>query len=404
VLLAFLLVILPADVIASSEIEARTGVWSSDRQLNDESPITNLGLAVRTRGLIGTQSNYRLDIFGGSEISTKESRNFTLIREATVGIDTDRVEWTLGWQQHAWGRGDRVNPTDLLSPRDVRRLTPIDEETRFALPGVTADTHISSNLRLIALVQHFQPSRWYSESSEQQFNRVLRSQNEEWALKLDRTGSDVDWSLSYFSGMEKGRNLVLSGCTTAAQTPTPIREHAAVRSYGADFASNFATYGFRGEIARVESVDHSPILCGGRSSYTAAVIGIDQNTQNEATLGIQLFTRHYDEDVAGHPLGPPTLIALLDVMQASNYQQSRNLSGITLRYAQDIPNSNLEWETTIVSHLRIGDVSVKPLMNYHVGDMSLLKIGSEIYRGSRLSPFGLLRQNSLFFIEYVRFL
>lgn len=402
VLLGSLFLLLISDATASSEIEARTGLWSSDRQLNDLGPIVNLGLAARTRGQIGEQGHYRIDLSGNSEISRTTSRTYGLIREGLIGIDTDRFEWILGWQQHAWGRGDRINPTDLLSPRDFRRLTPIDEETRLALPGVTAKANISDGLRLIALAQHFQPSRMYSETSEGHFNRILRATSLEWALKLDRTGGDVDWSVSYFAGMEKARNLVLASCTTA--NPFPIREHAAIRSYGADFASIMAGYGWRGEIARVESANHSPVLCGGRSSYTAAVIGIDRNILDETTLGLQVFTRHYDENVEERPSGAQSLVSLLDTMQGSNYQQRRNLSGVALRYAQNLSDINWDWEITAVSHFQFGDLRVRPLANYHLGDMSQIKIGSDIYRGPELSPFGLLRQNSSFFLEYAQFL
>ena len=219
----------------------------------------------------------------------------------------------------------------------------------------------------------------------------------EWAAKLDRMGEGIDWSLSYFNGREKNRVLILANCLET--TPTAVREHPAIQMLGSDLATTVGGYGIRAELARVDVREGEAATCGGRSSYTSTVIGVDHNLPGDATAGIQWFVKRYDDEL----LPPSTLTAALRPslaqFQAINGQISRIQPGITLRYGQRFLNDQLSMELVVVYNYKTRDSAIRPRLTYRMTDRLRLVGGADKFRGDDSSSFGLIKRNSGVFIQ-----
>jgi len=381
-----------------AQVEFRYGIWRSDRSLTDAENVNIAAVAATARSSLSAASQLRFDAISMAEHpSGGATSDRTAVREAMLTHEIDGGELRLGWQTFAWGRADRINPTDVLTPRNYRLLVPLDEEQRVGAPAASANLDLSQTLRVISVVQHFVPSRMPSDDAEAGLARVARGPDTEWAVKLDRTGAGVDWSASYFRGREKNRVLALPGCSAA--DISAVREHPAIRMLGADAAATRGRYGLRGEIARVEVADGEPSACGGRSGYIAAVAGIDRNLAGDASIGVQWFARRYDDDLAA----PAGLSAARQVQlaqfQAVNGQIARVQQGVTLRYAQRFLNDRFDWEWLAVYQLRTHDYVLRPRLTYRLDDRVRLVAGADEFRGAADTPLGLLRKNSGAFIE-----
>ena len=107
----------------------RGGYWSSNRLNNNENNLitssTWLTLDKRLRQGLTLYADgyiYNQDTFG-SESSDHR------VKEIYVHFRSGDWDYRLGRQIVAWGRADRLNPTDNLTPRDFTLLSPeIDEE------------------------------------------------------------------------------------------------------------------------------------------------------------------------------------------------------------------------------------------------------------------------------------
>jgi hypothetical protein len=117
---------LGASLIASAahaEVETswRVAAWSGDRLGQaEEGALANAEAWVRAAAAPSEGVGLRFEAWvaadpvglGGGEAD---------IREASVTLTPGPLRLTAGRQIHAWGRSDRINPTDLIGARDLRR-------------------------------------------------------------------------------------------------------------------------------------------------------------------------------------------------------------------------------------------------------------------------------------------
>ena len=107
----------------------RGGYWSSNRLNNNENNLitssTWLTLDKRLRqGLTLYADGY---IYNQDTLGSESSDH--RVKEIYVHFRSGDWDYRLGRQIVAWGRADRLNPTDNLTPRDFTLLSPeIDEE------------------------------------------------------------------------------------------------------------------------------------------------------------------------------------------------------------------------------------------------------------------------------------
>ena len=74
----------------------------------------------------------------GKQLLGMKSVKLGVIREAYLDLSHGPLDLRIGKQIIAWGRADRINPTDNLTPRDYTLLVPDDDDQRLGTPAVKA--------------------------------------------------------------------------------------------------------------------------------------------------------------------------------------------------------------------------------------------------------------------------
>ena len=114
----------------------RGGYWSSNRLNNNENNLitssTWLTLDKRLRqGLTLYADGY---IYNQDTLGSESSDH--RVKEIYVHFRSGDWDYRLGRQIVAWGRADRLNPTDNLTPRDFTLLSPEIDEERMGTEAV----------------------------------------------------------------------------------------------------------------------------------------------------------------------------------------------------------------------------------------------------------------------------
>lgn len=381
----------------SGQLEARYGFWQSDRTLPNIDNVSVATLRGKARYALAARSDLRFEgTVTAEQGSEADAATRAEVREAVFAQQFGRGEVRLGLQTFAWGRANRVNPTDMLTARNLRLLVPVDDEQRIGLPGLSAQFDVTDDWRVIGVAQRFAPIELPSARQEAVLPLRLRGSSTEFGLKLDRTGQGFDFSVSYFEGREKTRRLVLAGCEQGATFAA--REHPAVRVLGADFATNLGPYSLRGEIARLEVRAGEAVGCGGVPDQVTAVLGVDRNFAGNVNLGIQWFAKQFDQD-ADPPALPAQLRSALARFQAINSQQFTTQPGMTLRYAQRALEDQLDWEWAAIYNFKTQEYAIRPRLTWRVVDGFRIVAGVDAFGGNTNTPFGRVQNNSGAFIQ-----
>jgi len=386
-----------ADVDIRGNVSA--GLWSGDRVLSGQRETTFAKLLLQVSGkwdaawsFHGNASYSYVDQVGDL-VASKATK--VHLRDAYVKWDGEQTEWKLGTQVFSWGRADRINPTDNLSARDFTSPFVVDDEQRLGSFASSFSQDLNANTRLNLVVQKVKKSVFPSDRLETKIALLPDARQYDYAIKLDQIGSDIDWSVSYFDGVEKSRSLEL--VPSGGNLKTLQRGYRAMQALGADAAGTFGAWGLRAEVAYWR-FKQDPKPNSGRLSHWFGVVGIERNLAANATFGMQYFFRRFSSD----PRFLETPLAwkpLVSVVQIANNQFHQWQDGVTVRYAQRLMNDQLDYEIVAMTNLRDGDVAFRPRLNYRYSDSTKWVFGCDFFRGRDHSFFGSLKKNSLALAE-----
>ncbi len=232
---------------------------------------------------------------------------------------------------------------------------------------------------------------------------ALTSRAYDYALRLDQSASSIDWSISYFDGVEKVRSLELQqqyGRLMGVQ-----RRYAALQSVGADVATTHGNWGLRGELAYLRFKPENAANAG-RLTHWFGVLGVENNLADfssvvsNATIGVQYFFRRFAQD-SHFANAPDVWRTPVNKLQLANNQLHRWQDGFTLRFAQRFMNDQLDYEIVGMRNFRDGDFVLRPRLNFRYSDSTKWVFGCDLFRGKDHSFFGSLKKNSLAFTELV---
>lgn len=222
-----------------------------------------VGLAVRGR-LEGRREGLRIlvEVGGGSHALGHDDADF--VRQAYVELPRGDWQWRVGRQIHAWGRADRINPTDNLGARNPRALvTDIDEE-RKGVDGLSLKRTLGPrwSLTLIGV------PRLRATTLPRAVSAALPRQDDNGpthALRADYSGEGLDGSASVLEG---------ESLLPAAHSNAVLRQPR-VRVWGADFSRPLGeVWGLRGEVADTHFIDPPP---PGLRDQRFAVLGVERH-------------------------------------------------------------------------------------------------------------------------------
>jgi hypothetical protein len=375
----------------------RGGLWSSDRRLTE--PVGYGSAAV------WLQSSYRpIDaarllaegwVGNGAFAGVG---NFGVLREAWGELTLGPLDVRAGKQILAWGRADHLNPTDNLSPRNLTLLTVHDDDQRLGALAVRSVLHLGGWSVIGVWLPRFEgnvvplPG---GETLPDATDTYARS----WAVKVDREGGVIDWSVSWYDGLALQPDVAL---IPAAPVPDVRLIHQHVRVLGADASTTVGAVGLRAEVAYTRTED-----AGGTDPLVAnpfwyAVLGADRTWLRSLNVNLQAFariTRHFV------PLSrvPPQLsrLAALDYELAGQIDAEQ--VGYALRVSHRWLDDALEAEVTFVQLFPRADYLARPRLSYAVNDHWRTTAGADLYEGSAGSYFGQVSTNSMFFavLSYV---
>ncbi|MEK8032488.1 DUF1302 family protein [Ideonella sp. DXS29W] len=299
--------------------------------------------------------------------------------EGYMSLNEGRWDWRLGKQIVAWGRADGINPTDVVSPRDATILLPFDADQRSGLWGVVGSYAWTSETSLSVLWKtDFEASRMPVPLAQRSAYRFEQPPHPgaQWGLRLNRTGGDVDWSVSLFRGRSlwphAGPNQAADGATLRLTYPT-------VTMLGADLATNFGDYGTRFEAAYTTPAHpvapHEPGL--RRNVYWVA--GVDRTFFPRLNVNVQVFARHS----WGLPTNLPPRYQWAGAFNAATFMQQRPwVHGVTLRISNAWLHDTLDAEVFVQRFLPNDGTFVQPMVGYAFTDSVRGTLGAQLYTGS----------------------
>lgn len=378
----------------------RMGYFKQDKSFSSKKDIGygSLWLAFHPLPLWGWQAFLEGNVQAADTLLGVRSKGD--LREATLEQSFGPVDLKLGRQITVWGRADKINPTDNLSTRDYTRLVENDEDQRTGL-GAAQITLNYDEFRLISIWQpEWRPPIYALPAPDvgitYQTLTPLKP-NEQFGLKLDRSGGAFDFSLSYFSGYDRFPDMKLISMGAAGLELG--FEFQKIQVYGLDFAFNLGDFSFRGEGAysKTRDTDGSDPLT--KNSFTFAVFGTDYSLTESLNINFQYLYRSIDRWVDPTTLDPVTGALATQVQILSN-QQNKVLHGASTRIAYRLLNDSLELEVTYLKWFFKSDSLVRSKMTYALTDNFKICVGGESYFGPKDSFLGQFRDLSSIFTEF----
>jgi hypothetical protein len=379
-----------------------------------------LGLKVRAKkermGDAYAEARFRYGLQG----EAKEL--FVDLREAYVNLYAGPLDLRLGQQIIVWGRADALNPTNNLTPFDLRVRSPVEDDRRLGnvgaraflnfapmrLEGVWMPIYAASELPVVV------PA--YVTMAESRFPRPT-IENGLVAGRLHLELAEFEASVSYLYGHAPLPGLALSGFTAGVASPEVRVARAAYDQHvvGLDFSTAIGdALGIRGEAAFRRPLHYQDRPHAARPDLQY-ILGVDHNFGSVSLIaqygGRVVFDWHR-EDGPAEPLDPSMLANLppplpplvVERVNASINQELAKRNQMLFsqrRKVQHFASARLEWmtahDTLSLSALGFVNFSTRewllfPKVGYHISDALSTTVGAEIYAGPDDTLFGLVDQ------------
>jgi hypothetical protein len=378
--------------------ECALGQWTSNRNLDDRANITTAGCVVSWKPKLNNDFRLGLNLRASWQDQGAADGTSGRVREAYVDFDAEPFSVRAGRQIIAWGRADRINPTDSFSPRDFTLLVPDDEQQRNGIDALRLRYAINPALSLTAIVAKSQANVTPQGSLPPNLVLAEPPRETEWALKLDHSGSGVDWSVSYFDGLSRAVRYRVD--FTNPRAPLFRGDVERVQKLGADFAVAQGAWTLRGEIAHARLRPDTGPTCtacpSGARRVTSAVLGGDVDFAETMNFNVQVFA-NLKEDFADASGLTGVREALALGLNRLNTDYATREAGVTLRLSDRLLNDKLRWEISAVLDLTGNSYAIRPRLSYAVNDHIRLTAGLDRFEGPTQSYFGALAKNSTVF-------
>jgi hypothetical protein len=397
----------------------RGGYWSSTRTLDRRRPFGS-GMA----WLKGTAPMPRhVTLFAEGWVAVRgpvDDADVTAeLREAYVNVALGNLDLRAGRQILAWGRADGVNPTGNLAAEDLTLLTPDDADRRLGVTAATVSYYMEGLSISGVWLPEFRGHRIALPSDGGvSFDETKRRwPGDQWALRAEHTGGAVDWSMSFFRGLDlspdlapavipsegpkgRSRGIVIVPTEGPAREPNVVTlRHRRIHVFGADAATTVGRYGLRAEGAYVRTEDGSGRDPFTKNPFVFVVVGADRTFDGRLNVNLQYLARavvrfrELPADV------PPEVAAVAESQSILASQTRRTQHGASMRASYKWLHETLETEWAAVAYAGPRGVAMRPKVTYAVTDRFTLLAGAEVLRGEDASVFGLLRPNSTAFLE-----
>jgi hypothetical protein len=369
-------------------------VASGNRMLDNEGGVAGPTAAVQAR----FRTPAELSLYFDGRYLGDSSGPETGLREAYIDGDAGKLHVRAGRQIIVWGRADRFNPTDVITPRNYEILAFDDDDQRFGADGAQAAYAVTEAYSITALVlPSFRSSRIPSDAlpagiSVNSGSGRSSPSDAQWGIKLDRTGETLDWSVSYFKGFSTLPELALRNDAGL------VLDNRGLRMIGADFAASLGAWGVRGEAAYVDFEEQRALPELYPHSYLSAVLGVERVLGQSLALNVQWLHRRIQDFTDPRTIpGPLGLIAMGNALIHDQFDKKQE--GVTLSIRDTWFHDTLQAELSGIYFFSRRDYLVKPQMRYALSDRWSALLLADLYQGPEDSFLGGLKKNSLAYAE-----
>lgn len=380
----------------------RFSEWNRDKNYSEEKGFTagTLWLNLKPEEINGYQIN--VETYLHADNLNRNSDSEVEYRELYVQKSFGNFDIKLGRQIIVWGRGDKINPTDNLSVKNMKSLMVDDEDQRLGLFASQFSYNFESYRINFVWAPEWRSPIYPIESNPSVSLSDIKPEKPEqqFGIKLDSTGGNRDWSLSYFDGYNKIPDLKLISIGTVTQLGF---DFGRIRVLGADYAENFEKFGVRGEIAYTATEDKNGLNPMKQNSNIYMVLGVDRNLADGFNINFQSLFRHTLDYRDSNEISDSGLRTLSLMVDLNSNQQNRNQLGYSLRPSYKMLNETLEIECAYIRWTSKGDSLLRPKISYALNDLFRFILGGEFYSGPKDSFFGRLQDVSSGVLE-VRYL
>jgi hypothetical protein len=343
------------------------------------------------------------------------------LREAYVNVYLGRLDLRVGQQIIVWGRADAFNPTNNLTPTDVRVRSPVEDDRRLGslaarlwldlapvrLEGVWLPVYAASEIPSIGLPE-------FVSASEPRYPGPTLD-NGLGALRVHLELPSIEASASYLLGHAPLPGLALRDYTVGVDPPVIRIARAAYRQQvvGADFSTAVGEWAaIRGEAAYRRPFDYQDTVQAPRPDLQY-VLGIEHDFGAVSVIAQYLGRYVFNwqrEDGPDDPIDPralvdfmePLPIFLRDSIEASIEDELRLRNQILFvqrARVQHLASVRAEWrtldDTLSLSALGLVNLTTRewlvyPKLAYSISDSVSATVGAELYAGPGGSLFDLI--------------
>ncbi len=377
----------------------RGGYWSSSRDLEEGEHFVGSALWLKAAPKLAPNASLVLEGWVRNQELFHRDATDGVFREGYAAVSLGSLDLRIGRQLIVWGRADRINPTDNLTPRDFTLLVPEDDDQRFGAVAAKATYYLGDVAVTGIWLPYFDPHTIPIQRvpGVTLSERIAHGTLGQWAVRIEQTGKAVDWSLSYFDGLDLFPDIAID--RAGASTLDLVLKHHRIRVFGADAATTVGRYGLRGEAAYALTEDaggNDPRL---KNPFFSLVLGGDRTFLEYLNVNLQyLFHLVFRHRPAREIQDPVERSVAIQEAAIAN-QVDRVQHGMSLRVSHKWLNETLEAEVGAVLFFTRLDFVVRPKVIYALTDRWKATVGADIFRGDPQSFLGRLRDNSTAYAE-----
>jgi len=376
----------------------RLAGWQKDKSFSSNKGylLGSVWAQARPKEFLGIKTFFDGRVQGSN--LTRSSYSSADLREGFAETSLGSLDLKVGRQILVWGRADKVNPTDSFSVKNFELLTTDDEDQRTGL-FTTQVAWNQGNFRWIGLWQPEWRAPIYPvaplPAGITLQNGKPKGAAEQFGLKLDYSGGEIDGAISYAQVIDRNPDLkVISSSGGTTQLEFNYRK---IEVYGLDFAKSLGDYGLRGEAAYTRTKDSKGEDRLTKNSYIFSVLGVDRTFFGDLNLNVQYIYRHTFNWRSSDEVADANQRYLARQIEILANQKIRNFHAASTRVGYKMFHETLEAELALVGWFNNG--LIRPKITYSFSDQWRGILGAEFYAGDNESFFGRLKQVSSVFLE-----
>ncbi len=380
---------------------ARVDEFHLDHRLDDASDSMLASVEVKALPRLADHLDGLFDLRPSFTNNRVQSGGFPLVREAFLTQHFATADVSLGRQILIWGRADGINPTDNITPHDYITLLPFDDDQRFGVWGLRYTQYFGEDFSLTSFATpFFEPTRVpkLDMPNPPQYPKPGRTiDNSTLAFKLDKTGGDVDASLSYYRGLSQFSAARLLGSN--AMGPELGFHYDRMEIFGADVARTLGHYGFRGEVSYQRPLEADDGQAASKTPEVFGIVSLDRTVDDNLNIEAQAYwvwvQDFHDPDAVADPV--QRSVAINNAVFAN--QLDRNNGGFTLRFDKKWFGDALEADVMAVYNLPRHDWFSRSYLSYAIDDHWKVIAGYVQFAGRDQTYFGEQKDRTRSFAE-----